>query len=153
MKSSPFRIVTFNYDRSIEYFFYTRFMSRLNLNQVEAANLMKYIYRVHVHGLLGNPHFESSDGRPYTPAMSPEMVGKLRDEGIKVADEATPYLKGFAWALEQIKANEIICFLGFAYAEMNLRNLGLLDENATWLSHKRLYGSAYELDVDLLSPT
>ena len=46
-------IITFNYDRSFEYFFTTAFEAGFNLSLKEANNLFSRIKIVHVYGKLG----------------------------------------------------------------------------------------------------
>ena len=56
-EQSPLSVVTFNYDRSLEYFLYGRVQAQFGVSEPRAVELVKTKPIVHVHGDLGKPHF------------------------------------------------------------------------------------------------
>jgi hypothetical protein len=137
---SKISFVTFNYDRSLEYFLYHVFQSSFGIDNTQASQLINSKQIVHVYGMLGNPHFLSSHGRDYDPEASEEAVS-ISIEGITILSEKSPPSATFATANALIKSADIVCFLGFGYHPINMSRLGIdiLD------SGPKLLGTAYGL--------
>src|SRR5687768_9970441 len=74
-------IITFNYDRSLEYFLFHTIMHRFNLKDDEAIELLKTIPIVHVYGQLGRCDFQDGiSGRPYSTELTEYSIEKCVDE-------------------------------------------------------------------------
>jgi hypothetical protein len=54
-------IITFNYDRSLEYFLYNSIKHSYGTSDEETLALFKSIPKVHIYGQLGVPHFIGPD--------------------------------------------------------------------------------------------
>jgi hypothetical protein len=119
-------IITFNYDRTVEYFFFEAIQSTYGLDDEETVKLVQSIPVVHVHGKLGEPHFLSRNGRDYDETLDGESI-KKSVEGIKVIHEQSEEEDAFKDAYELIKRADRLCFLGFGYNPINLRRLRIRD--------------------------
>jgi hypothetical protein len=76
-------VVTFNYDRSFEYFLYYALRSGYALDRDQAAELTSRVEVVHVQGSLGAPDWSKSDGaRPYTPNLTFQHSRPLRRRSV-----------------------------------------------------------------------
>jgi hypothetical protein len=121
-------IVTFNYDRSVEHFFFTSLKYTYGKADKEIQHVLKEIPIIHLHGRLGFLPWQSADGRPY---VSQIVKGTLEAavEGIKIIHEDIK--DGRDGDFEQAKAlmneAERVCFLGFGYNRTNLERLGVKD--------------------------
>lgn len=114
--------VTFNYDRSLEYFFYHLLKNR-SVDEKKAVEAFKKIEIVHVYGGFGNFPWEK-DGIPYDRAITPAILKRLA-EGIKIMSderETTDDLKNARRLIE--KAGNIY-FIGFGYDQDNLKRLNM----------------------------
>jgi hypothetical protein len=125
-------IVTFNYDRSLEYFLFSALKHSYNKSDAEVAKAMQGIPIIHVHGSLGPLPWQASDGTDYYPLFSrgdkPYERGNrlmIASKNIVIVSEAEPKSKEFELAIERIRVAQRIYFLGFGYYRVNLERLGL----------------------------
>lgn len=115
-------IVTFNYDRSFEYFFFRALTA--SYGESRALDILKDMKIVHVYGQLGKPHFLDAKGRPYSPKLDRDVVAKCVAE-IKVIPENKDGSLEFDEASRIINDAEKVCFLGFGYNQTNTTRLKL----------------------------
>lgn len=142
--SNQLSIVTFNYDRSLEYFLFTALKNAYGASDhQEVVDLLKPIQIVHVYGQLGKPHFLEPDGRAYTPEVDWRAVSKCIAE-IKIIPEISEESDELCQAWKLIKQANVICFLGFGYHPMNLQRLRVNQ----MFTEGNLLGSAYGLKRD-----
>jgi|SRR5688572_14212928 len=120
-------IITFNYDRSIEYFFFNTIKYRFGLNEQEAIRLLKTIPIVHFYGQLGKFDFLDPNGRAYSPEVNPTSVKKCVNEIHLMYEERDELDSTFSYqaAYDVIKETQSLIFLGFGYHEPNLERLKL----------------------------
>lgn len=125
-------VVTFNYDRSLEYFLFSALKHSYNKSDSEVAEAIRSISIIHVHGSLGPLPWQESGGIDYYPLFGrgndPYEMGKrikVASENIVIVSEAQPKSKEFEFANNQIIEAERIYFLGFGYYPANLERLGL----------------------------
>ncbi len=132
-------IVTFNYDRVIEYFLFTALVNGHRQSVDEATNILRNIDIVHVHGALGAfPGLgDSADTRPFDSGVSAGSV-HMAAKGIKIIHEGRDDDEGVVLARELIEAAYEVVFLGFGYGAVNMRRLGIPKST----KDKRLRGSA-----------
>lgn len=123
-ESSTLSIITFNYDRSLEHFLFRSLRSSFGLSDKDCKPLLQTVPVVHVHGQLGALDYISSDGRPYQPDLSPQVIKKYAQE-IKIVSEGKPDTPQFARAHEIISRAGVIFFLGFGYHKNNVERLHL----------------------------
>ena len=114
--------ITFNYDRSVEHFFFTALKSSFNLADDELWAMLAQIPIIHVHGQLGS--FGPQEGaRAFTPDVNENTI-RTAAAGIKVIHEnGTNFSPEYKRAHELLSQAEIVCFLGFGYQEDNVRRL------------------------------
>jgi len=131
-KENKLTIITFNYDRSLEYFLFSALKHSYNKTDAQVAEMMQCIPIVHVHGSLGPLPWQESGGIDYYPLFGRKDDGyvigkriKVATENIVIVSEAEPKSKEFALAMRTIKEAERIYFLGFGYYRANLERLGL----------------------------
>jgi hypothetical protein len=121
-------IITFNYDRSLEYFLFNAIKHRFNLNDEKALRLLQTIPIVHVYGQLGKFDFhDPTNGRPYSTELSVDTVKRciheihlmydIRDEG--------DFVRSNQESFKLIQSAHRLIFFGFGYHEKNLERLKL----------------------------
>lgn len=118
------RFITFNYDRSLEFFFFHAVKNSWGLQDDQAAAIMAKIPILHVYGMLGPFAHARADGkRMYEEPLSGTSI-ELAADSIHVIPEAradtvfTQARTWFAWA-------EQIAFLGFGFDALNVQRLDL----------------------------
>jgi hypothetical protein len=119
------RVVTFNYDRSLERYLVDRVMHCFGKSEEESRKKLEGIPIIHVYGQLG--HLWPADGqrgRPYDNSMSPEMV-EIAAAGIHIIEDRRnddPILDDVN---RLIADADRVCFLGFSFDPTNVRRLRL----------------------------
>jgi hypothetical protein len=119
-------IVTFNYDRSLEYFLHRAFMARHRLTHQEAGELVNSIPVIHVHGSLGAPDFVpgGAEVRAYDTNVARRYV-ELAANNIQILSEVEADTPPFRKAFECLAIAETVCFVGFGYDKANMDHLNL----------------------------
>jgi hypothetical protein len=121
----PVAFITFNYDRSLEYFLQQYLHSNFPGNRGrEVEDLICHKLKItHVYGRLDLLGWEAKDGRNYKPDISPDIVKKA-SEGIRVLHEANEE-QAFEMAHQWLAIAHTIWLLGFGYHPENMRRLRL----------------------------
>jgi hypothetical protein len=114
--------VTFNYDRSLEYFLTTGLQHTHGLDWPTAANVMNGTPIIHLHGQLAALDHPMNGGRLYDTALSSGSIRRAAD-GIQIISEADPTTEAFVRARTAIASAERIMFLGFGFGTENLRRI------------------------------
>ena len=122
-KENRLTVVTYNYDRSLEFFLLRALQHSFNLNPRDAGELAKSVPVIHLHGLLAPLDEVQRGGRPYAPETLPGRV-RLAAEAIQIISEAKPDDSRFVQAREALSAAERVYILGFGYSHVNLERLG-----------------------------
>lgn len=151
LEKNRLSIVTFNYDRSLEYALFTAIRhSYPNMDDARASQLLAKIPIIHVYGQLGRPEFERfrdeqkvARYRPYdtvddVPALQAciQEIKLMEEERQEESDE-------FVNARELLKMAECIAFLGFGFDKVNMERLG---KNRSFGNKgTKIYCTAYEL--------
>ena len=138
------KIITFNYDRSLEYYLTTALANSKHIEQEIAFNFLYDIPILHVHGLLGALDFSGQIGRQYITSIS---IGTIRhclgENGIKIVKEVEAGSQEFTIAREWLRSADCIIFLGFGYDEVNIYRLGMKEH----LAHTKKNRDGYSPDV------
>jgi len=142
-KLDKLSIITFNYDRSLEYFLSLSLKHTYDINGEQTSVLLKSIQIVHVYGQLSKLTISTSDGRPYSPDLDKEVFHNSAT-AIKILHEDKETSSEFERARKLISKADILCFLGFGYHPTNVRRLRI--EN--FFQGKKILGSAYKLSID-----
>jgi hypothetical protein len=124
-------ILTFNYDRSLEYYLYTCLQNAYGKSVDECAKKLKSIPIIHLHGDLGElPYlFGTNSMRPYSTKLSDGTVG-IASNRIKIIHEGVANETQFAQAHKILSESQYICFLGFGYHQLNVKRLGFDDAHS-----------------------
>ncbi len=117
-------IVTFNYDRSLEYFLFQTIGARCGSTE-EAIKLVRSLPIIHVYGQLGKPQFLDSRGRDYRPVVDRETVMKSVEEiHLMYEEQTSPEAEEM---IQLIRPAKLLVFIGFGYHEKNLAQVALKD--------------------------
>lgn len=117
-------IITFNYDRSFEYFFLHALMNSSGLNEQQTAIHISNIPIVHIYGKLAEPHFINSNGRSFHHEVTRKDVEKSF-ENIKIVSEVTGETEEIRKSREIIYGARKLIIIGFGYHDVNIERLGL----------------------------
>jgi hypothetical protein len=134
-------VLTFNYDRSFEWYCAHRLRARWDLSTpLDALDYVKKIPILHIHGTLGGMLWDY-EGRLYEPSLHfgdpvkvSEMIRTIHDAD----DDNTTYTDAFMYLENAAR----IIFLGFGYWPDNLRKMGV----SRLTKNKQIFGSAYKLN-------
>lgn len=127
-RDSNIKIVTFNYDRSLEAYIYWRLVDGFDMHPPVAREMMTHLPIEHVHGILGAfPEVE------YGPVKNLDTLWSIA-ESIQVISEIEDVSFGFCSqsfekANTYIKEAERVFFMGFGFHEDNMRRLGFVDSS------------------------
>lgn len=119
---SPLKIVTFNYDRSLEKFLLDSLQASHGITEEQAHTCLKGLGVAHVYGSLGGHLFS---GRDYSPDASWESV-KVAAKSIRLlGEERREGSSELQQAHEYFTQAKRVAFIGFAYDETNVGELKL----------------------------
>ena len=128
LSNNNLKIITFNYDRSLEYYLTTALSNSTSVNQYTAFDLLSAIPILHVHGKLGDFDFSGQNGRQYNTSINKVTIGHcLGENGIKIIKEVDVGSREYITAREWLRSADCIIFLGFGYDELNIYRLGMKD--------------------------
>lgn len=116
-------IVTFNYDRSLEYFLAECLQHRHDVPREEALQLARQFPIIHVHGQLGGLGDDGTTSRPYVPPRSLRDL-EIAAMGITVISEVADEDEHFDAARDALANADRVHFLGFAFDPRSLKRLG-----------------------------
>lgn len=117
---NPVTVITFNYDRSLEFYLHESIANRYKASSVVALALLRTIPIIHVHGILGEyPEV------PYSPQADGDTLKSI-SEKIQIVHELTDNTNDFCntefrKAHDALASAERIFFLGFGFHEDNVR--------------------------------
>jgi len=114
-------IVTFNYDRSLEFCLFSALRKSYQKLREECVTAFNFIQIIHVHGQIGRSPTDE-DNWQYGAAKTAEVI-RHSSEQIKIIHEADDDTPEFISARGLLDAAKVICFLGFGYHSTNLRRL------------------------------
>jgi hypothetical protein len=118
-------VITFNYDRSLEYYFHQAIRYSYDLPDAKAIEHLRRIRIVHVYGELG-PYWEH-DGKqswPYDGTLSAQRLIAAK-ESIEVISEHRMEKSRFQQAQAWLADAQQVCFLGFGFDPLNVERLNV----------------------------
>ncbi len=124
-ENSKLKIITFNYDRSLEYYLLNALQHSFGLNVSDAAEYLKKIQILHVYGSLGGlPELAvgSTSSRDYRAKVNAQNI-QIAAKSIRVIAESRDDDDVFSNAFRWLQSSKRICFLGFGFDETNVRRL------------------------------
>lgn len=127
MSSKDLTIITFNYDRSLEYYLLKTMQAVTGESEAEAVSRLKNIEIIHVYGQLGAlPGLEREGelAREFSPSIEGTRIS-VAANGIKVIAESRDDEPTFAAAKAALVRADRVCFLGFGFDSLNVQRLGI----------------------------
>lgn len=141
-KKNKVDFITFNYDRSLEYFLYNSLRQTygsIDLRKHRPLNLIPFKF-IHVYGKIDNFPWEEPPGFEYRTEYRVRDIFNKVGNNIKLIHERNDQF--FNEIKELVREAKNIFFLGFGYDEDNMRALGW-PENFN--EDKRIFGTAFNL--------
>jgi hypothetical protein len=123
-KKNALAVVTFNYDRSLEHYLATVACNNYGVKLVTAAQGLRSLPILHVHGMLGEYAAPPLADYPYGWRSDSQMLDTARNS-IRIVHESDASSPEFQKAHELLKNAKKILFVGFGYRESNMNKLGL----------------------------
>jgi len=136
--------ITFNYDRSLEYFLYESVRNSFTeVPEAQVIKCLKNLKILHIYGQIAPLKWQdSAKGIDYQPPISASLVRNTSSNIRTIYEEQqNPEL---VEAQNIISQAEQIFFLGFGYAPENMKILGLPELIPP--SNCRVYGTAFGLN-------
>lgn len=136
--------VTFNYDRSLEYFLYESFCNSFTeVRESKVIQCLKNLKILHVYGKIAPLKWQDSEeGVDYRPQINESLLRRTSSNiRIIYEEQQNPELTE---AQNLIKQADEIFFLGFGYAPENMEVLGL--PKVIPPGNCRVYGTAFGLN-------
>jgi hypothetical protein len=123
-------VLTYNYDRSLEFFLITALCERFQKSRTECAAALDCIGPIHLHGQLGFlPELASNVPAHVLYGCAGEGVTpsnvQIAAQNIKIIHEANPQEDVFIRARAALADAKKVVFLGFGFAEQNVTRLTL----------------------------
>ncbi len=124
VNTNSLAFITFNYDRSLEYYLYKTMEERFR-SGTEAINALRKIEIIHVHGSLGDPWYkENTLIVQYSPDLTVNRIQEA-SRNITIIHEANPSSQEFRHARAVLDGATRISFLGFGYHPESINRLGV----------------------------
>ena len=145
-ENNALTIITFNYDRSLEYYMWKSFVGDYFHDEDKKRQLWRNKPEIiHLHGLLGDFNPLNESGRPYSTPESPEGLSDdivTAANGIQIIHEVNPDTEAFNRAEIALRSAERIVFLGFGFDQLNIQRLRVFDDG---LSGKKIEGTRWAI--------
>jgi hypothetical protein len=125
ISKSKLSVITFNYDRSLEYFLLHALQSSFKLEMKNSFSLLGKFPVIHLHGQLGVFLSNNSDPdyRGFETECTPDIIERCIPQ-IKIIHEVNVSDNPqFIQAHALLEDAERICFLGFGYDKTNVQRL------------------------------
>lgn len=132
-------IITYNYDRSLEKFFFDTLKADFALSDDKASKAAQSIPIVHVHGSFGDLPGMGDNVRHYNTDFSGIDSAMNRLHVVSDDIEASGVIDSYGRLLEG--ASHIV-FLGFGYDSVNIKRLRL----NVYSPNARVYGTAFGME-------
>ncbi len=142
IRETNLSVITFNYDRSFEYFFLNAFKNSFGLNDDEAAEMCKEIEPIHLYGTLGKLKEIHGSGRQYINKINASIL-KVAADSIKIMSQGA-YNEELEKAQKVIGNAKLIMFIGFGYHEENVNRLEIPRPGQS-PDHVKVCGTAFKL--------
>ena len=134
------RVMTYNYDRSLEHFLFTILRSTCKESERLCWEIFQQIPIIHVYGELG-PYNPAGDGLRYGSSLNIEIAREAA-KNIRIMHEAKN--EGLVeQSKEAVKAANVVCFLGSGY---HAENIAPLDVHSG-VTGKKIIGTALNLTL------
>lgn len=149
LSNNAVRFVTFNYDRSLEFFLHHATKSTFNVSDdAIACRAWSRLPILHVYGSVGSFSFpQGAQHRSYGAVIDWKSL-KIAADGIKIIPESREGDQDFQTAKEWFKWANAIVFLGFGFDTLNVRRLDvrgvLRNRQDSGTGRPTIFASAFE---------
>jgi len=134
----PLSFLTYNYDRSLDWYLYSKFKELYGFGFSEMKNLGARIKIHHIHGILGSSPWDDESAREYSPNIGvDDILGAA--SGIKVIHEAAEIMAAYEIVHDVLSKSANVIFLGFGY---NKDNVERLSTKVWWDNSELVIGSS-----------
>lgn len=129
VKRTTLRIVTFNYDRCLEYYLASVIANNYGVSFTEVFRWLSQVLVIHVHGTLGNYTLINYYWKD--PKKEESVIDGLKSaiDAIVVVSEANPKTLQFVRARAVIARARSVAFIGFGFGESNMARLGFAPDH------------------------
>lgn len=121
---SNLNVITFNYDRSLEFLLYHALLNSFKLDAEKCGSMISTFDIIHFYGLLGELHESNSDGRKFQNKLSDVELLKCI-EGLNIIREGASSGNEIKKAHDCLEKAKRIIILGFGYYQTNLERLNI----------------------------
>lgn len=118
-------IITFNYDRSFEYYLFNAFKATYGKEDSECISKLRTINIIHLHGKLGELPWEDGIQTKFGQEIKDKEKLKEVSESIKIIHEDIGNNVEFQQAYNLMNSANKIFFLGFGFSDTNIKRLNL----------------------------
>ena len=151
---NPVSFVTFNYDRSFEFYLW-RALNKYyeGIHPEEVNNIMKKIRIIHVHGKLGDLPWENLNSRPYSTEIDEGSLVPA-SSGIVNFNDVGGSNERYKIARYKISVSSKVYFIGFGFHNLNISRLieeNCLDGNKTILATALNINPSRVKEIDTLT--
>jgi hypothetical protein len=116
-------MITFNYDRSLEFFLQRSLMNYFNIPKRESYKLLENIPIIHVHGMLGEFIEDRPNYRDYIADLTKNII-RISARMIHLFHDNSPNAKEIRTRAKQLFSKaKSVCFLGFGYHPINIERI------------------------------
>lgn len=148
------RVLTFNYDRSLEQYLFNGLVDGLGWAPERAAPAVSTPNFIHLHGQLGDLPWwyqppGSVPGREYSTVCNPAVIEQCVRSIKVIGDSELSEEAAFEDAHEILEESHVICFLWFAYDPKSLTRLRI----AEFAEGRVICGTAHGLPQTRINAT
>jgi hypothetical protein len=137
------KVITFNYDRSLEHYLHTAIGSTWRIEAEAAGKLLgEAVEIIHMHGRLAPFTWETDPrvpARAYGTSARPEQL-KAEAAGLRIVHDTEQDVHNLRTAQQALLDADRVVFLGFSYHPLNMQRLAIEEKPA---DRQRLVGSVY----------
>jgi len=133
-KKNALAVITFNYDRSLEHYLTTVVCNNYGIKAATAAQGLRLLPILHVHGILGEYAAPPYADYPYGRRVDSQLLDTAR-RCIEIVHESDASSPSFQKANELLKNAQKVIFIGFGYRDSNMNKLGILPVSAGCKGH------------------
>lgn len=134
-------ILTFNYDRSLEFYLLQVLTNQLG-DKKEALDCLNNLRIYHVYGMLCPPDYQdAANGRPFAPAPRDKQTIERCMKNMYMIGETNPNFEYLDPLFQSPIEVANLCFLGFGYSRENIHRLRFMK---SFLDQVRIFGTAYD---------
>lgn len=116
-------ILTYNYDRSLEFYLYESLKSALNYSKEKMRTLFNRLQIVHLHGSFGLLPWQTEEDSTQVRVYGDGVNVVAAAEQIQIIHESIDNSAAYEEAWSCLNAAHRVAFLGFGYHRTNVRRL------------------------------